>query len=86
MGKLPYSHVRIPKDMGMVWVPLTIFGGPCPWVIIWVANSSYKFSSLGCRFPISARPGLTINYMIWVASWVAAMTSCAQICWLILSI
>ena len=32
-GKLPilftyHSHFRIPKDMGMVWVPLTIFGGP----------------------------------------------------------
>ena len=26
-----YSHttpIRIPKDMGMVWVPLPIFGGP----------------------------------------------------------
>ena len=26
-----YSHstlMRIPKDMGIVWVPLTIFGGP----------------------------------------------------------
>ncbi len=32
-GKLPilfpyHPHFRIPKDMGIVWVPLTIFGGP----------------------------------------------------------
>ena len=28
MGHESHSHFRIPKDMGMVWVPLTIKGVP----------------------------------------------------------
>ena len=45
-GKLPilvpyHSHVRIPKDMGMVWVPLPIVGGP-------IVGGSLKNSLIQC--------------------------------------
>ena len=49
---LYYSHttpIRIPKDMGMVWVPLTIFGGTMSLGVPGISlENGVKFVNLFC--------------------------------------
>ena len=60
-GKLPilfpYHSHEIPKDMGMVWVPLTIFGGPMSLGVSlkfplrkWMEWGNFRWANLAVSF------------------------------------